>query len=225
MRQAGLPTAGPRTLVSIRNLPEAVVATDPSDRVLVWNEAMAKLVGIPPMLALGKPLPQALPARDIFGNPLCCCFVHEAARRGEPVRTFEIVVQAKGEEARRLVVQVEVMEGASRASHTMVYRLYPERRRIRERRRLEASSLALPPTIPGDSRRISVTGSSRLRNLTARELDVLRLFELGASTPQVAERLGISVATVRNHSQHILHKLGVHTRLEAVSLAFRHGVS
>ncbi|MBP6705344.1 MAG: response regulator transcription factor, partial [Vicinamibacteria bacterium] len=33
----------------------------------------------------------------------------------------------------------------------------------------------------------------------------------------------ISVATTRNHVQHILKKLNVHSKLEAVALAFRNG--
>ena len=41
----------------------------------------------------------------------------------------------------------------------------------------------------------------------------------GASTRAMAERLHVSPATVRNHVQHILEKLGVHSRLEAAASA------
>jgi DNA-binding CsgD family transcriptional regulator len=225
MRQARLPGEGANTLTKIRNLADAAVATDQDDRVLAWNDAMAKLVGIPSMRALGQPLHKVLAARDVFGNPLCCCFVHEAVRRGEPVRTFEISARPRNQEDLRLVVEVEVVPGASPSSHTVVYRLHPERRQLRERRRLEESNLARRAALAEAGPPSAVAGSPRLRKLTAREREVLRLFESGANTPQVAERLGISIATVRNHSQHILHKLGAHTRLEAVSLALRHDVS
>ena len=40
---------------------------------------------------------------------------------------------------------------------------------------------------------------------------------------EVAQHLGISPATARNHVHNILDKLGVHSKLEAVSLAFRSG--
>ncbi len=58
--------------------------------------------------------------------------------------------------------------------------------------------------------------------LTRREVEVLRLMASGLNTGAMADRLHVSRATVRNHIQHILAKLGVHSRLEAVAYANRH---
>jgi DNA-binding NarL/FixJ family response regulator len=58
--------------------------------------------------------------------------------------------------------------------------------------------------------------------LTARELDVLRLMAQGCGTSTVAELLGVSRATIRNHVQNIFGKLNVHTRLQAVLDARAH---
>lgn len=60
--------------------------------------------------------------------------------------------------------------------------------------------------------------------LTPREREVLALLVEGASGQIVARRLGISSNTVRTHVQSILAKLQVHSRLEAVAFAVRHGV-
>src|SRR5262245_6953168 len=57
--------------------------------------------------------------------------------------------------------------------------------------------------------------------LTPRQTEVLRLLAEGRSTDQIAEELHLSVETVRNHIRHILRALGVHSRLEAVALAYR----
>jgi DNA-binding CsgD family transcriptional regulator len=57
--------------------------------------------------------------------------------------------------------------------------------------------------------------------LSRRERDVLQLMTQGLNTAAIAERLRLSPATVRNHAQSILAKLGVHSRLEAVALATR----
>ena len=54
--------------------------------------------------------------------------------------------------------------------------------------------------------------------LTPRQIAVLRLLEQGRSTDQIAAELHISVETVRNHVRGILRTLGVHSRLEAVTL-------
>ena len=61
-------------------------------------------------------------------------------------------------------------------------------------------------------------------SLTPRELEVLRLLAAGANTRVASERLGVSPATVRNHVQNLLGKLGVHSRLEAVAYATRRGL-
>jgi len=61
-------------------------------------------------------------------------------------------------------------------------------------------------------------------DLTARESEVLQLIGAGRSNQHVAQELGISVNTVRNHVQHILAKLGAHSQLEAVAIASRMGL-
>lgn len=58
---------------------------------------------------------------------------------------------------------------------------------------------------------------SPLDKLTERELDVLEYLALGLSRAEIADELELSVNTVRTHLQRLLAKLGVHTRLEAVS--------
>lgn len=57
--------------------------------------------------------------------------------------------------------------------------------------------------------------------LTARELEVLRLLAEGVQQRQIAERLVISPKTVGRHIERILSKLGVHSRAEAVAMAYR----
>ncbi len=52
--------------------------------------------------------------------------------------------------------------------------------------------------------------------LTDRELDVMHLILQGLSNPAIAERLIISVGTVKAHTNHIYGKLGVTNRVEAV---------
>jgi LuxR family maltose regulon positive regulatory protein len=58
-----------------------------------------------------------------------------------------------------------------------------------------------------------------LETLSERELEVLRLLASGASNQAIADQLIITVGTTKSHVNHILSKLGVHNRLEAVARA------
>jgi DNA-binding NarL/FixJ family response regulator len=61
-------------------------------------------------------------------------------------------------------------------------------------------------------------------DLTKRELEVLRLLSDGLSQKEIASSLVISSKTVAAHIQHILGKLGVHSRAQAVAQAYRRGL-
>jgi DNA-binding NarL/FixJ family response regulator len=60
--------------------------------------------------------------------------------------------------------------------------------------------------------------------LTTRELEVLALLAEGLANQAIADKLTVSVHTVRNHVQNILTKLKAHSKLEAVSIAVRRGL-
>ena len=59
--------------------------------------------------------------------------------------------------------------------------------------------------------------------LTPREREILGWMAAGLQNKEIAQKLGLSLATVRNHVHNTLEKLEVHSKLEAVSLAFRNG--
>jgi DNA-binding NarL/FixJ family response regulator len=61
-------------------------------------------------------------------------------------------------------------------------------------------------------------------DLTLRELEVLDLVASGTVNKLIAQRLGLSLNTVRNHVQKILYKLQSHSKLEAVATAVREGI-
>lgn len=83
----------------------------------------------------------------------------------------------------------------------------------------EASRRRRPPV------RLSCGGSRDLEApLTSRQREILSYFAEGWSTDSIARRLSISRVTVRNHTQQILARLGVHSRLAAVARAHREGL-
>ncbi len=59
--------------------------------------------------------------------------------------------------------------------------------------------------------------------LSEREMEVLGCMARGLSNKEIANALGISHQTVKNHVTSILHKLGVEDRTQAVLYALRYG--
>ncbi len=59
-------------------------------------------------------------------------------------------------------------------------------------------------------------------DLTERERAVLALMVTGLNNTEIAAELGVSPSTIKSHVSHILAKLGVSSRTEAVAIAVRH---
>jgi DNA-binding CsgD family transcriptional regulator len=66
--------------------------------------------------------------------------------------------------------------------------------------------------------------AARPFGVTARQYETLALLADGLGTSAIASRLGVAEETARNHIRGLLRQLGVHSRLEAVVLAYRHGL-
>ena len=94
-------------------------------------------------------------------------------------------------------------------------------------RRVAAGEIVMPASDPAsvlEQLRGSL-GEYGLARVTPRETQVLQALAAGETAGQIAASLGISAFTVQSHVKSILAKLGVHSKTEAVTLAWRHGLA
>jgi PAS domain S-box-containing protein len=201
-----------------------MLTTDQECRIVEWSAAARELLGFEAAEVRGRSLFEVLGATDPFGNRLCPhgCGLQEMARQGQPVRMFEMEAAASAGARVRLIASVSLAPAAGRRSlRRFVFHLRPDLRRRGERRRLDDRRR-------GDSN-LAVDGAPGsildFWDLSPREREVLHHLVSGATTRDLAARLGITSTTARNHANHLLRKMGVHSRLEAVALASRHGVT
>jgi DNA-binding NarL/FixJ family response regulator len=78
-----------------------------------------------------------------------------------------------------------------------------------------------PTQIDGES---ADGDQKRGQALSRREREILALIAEGMSSRSIAERLVVSVETVRSHAKNIIRKLEANGRAEAVSIAYRTGI-
>jgi PAS domain S-box-containing protein len=188
-----------------------VIAAD--GRIVLWNRAAEKILGHTAREAIGRPCCEVFVGLDGDGNRLCYqgCHVMNLVKLSEPIQSFDMQTRTKAGKLVWINVSILAASPNDQAGPLTIH-LFRDVTASRELLRLvhERLSPAGDDTpFPADV-------------LTRRELEVLRLMTLGVRTAQVAERLHVSTATVRNHIQNIFGKLGVHSRLEAVVYANKH---
>ena len=73
----------------------------------------------------------------------------------------------------------------------------------------------------GETYFLSTASGETESALTARQRDIVKLAARGASNKEIAEALGITPHTVRNHLTQIFERLGARNRAQAVSMAYK----
>lgn len=78
--------------------------------------------------------------------------------------------------------------------------------------------------LAGQNREEELEARVSIEQITPREREVLQALSEGLSNKEIAAKLHMSVDTERTHMMNILNKLGVHSRLQALLFAARHGL-
>lgn len=208
------------------NTSDGLFAVDADQHVVFWNDSAEGLLGYSAAEVLDMPCYDVLGGRDAQNNRFCRsnCPVVINARRGRTTSDYDVRSLTRYGEDRWVNVSVMVLKRKQDRRPYVVHLLrdVTERRRVEElaRRAMDAlRELAADSEETAASDEFPDSRPTPLPALSPREREVLRLLALGFSTQQIAEHLGISPVTARNHITHVISKLGARTRLQAVLYA------
>ncbi len=205
-RSAGAPHSEANVLHLLGRLAAQAGATDDSERLLLQALALAEWT-------------QEVRTQKRVHATLADVYEHSGSlaralfHLRESHRVERDYYQSMNERrAQALLVRMRVSE-AQREAHAQ---------RIRNLELMEANRRIAARDATAHAR---TRAAAQLRNfgLSERELRVLAQLGRGATNPQIADALGLSPYTVRDHVSVILNKLGVATRTEAAALAVRNG--
>ena len=192
------------------NTGEPAYAVDRNGRIVAWNRAASKTFGHAESAALNANCWELLRGRDVFGNQYC----------GEHCPHREMALRHKAINRCRLQLRHASGHFGEYTISTIALFDEPGKEFLIHLCRPEAVESGEGPAGTGSTQHASglIAGSNIL---TPREMEVLQNLEEGHSTREIATILSISIPTVRNHIEHILHKLHCHSRLEAVAVSRR----
>ncbi len=215
------------TLDAYAKTADGVYAVDSRQRIVYWSPSAKQILGWKPDEVVGQHCYEVLSGGDYEGQQFCRrnCPTITSAKKGRAVDNYDFLTRRK--DGSPVWLNVSIMlpadSGPNGACAVHVFRDVSERRRSEQLAQItldtvtkftageegEVQTKPYPP--PGPP-------------LTQRELEVLRLLASGVATEDIADALGVSRSTARNHIESILAKLGVHSRLQAVVYASKHGL-
>lgn len=190
---------------------DGAFAIGPDGKVVLWNRAAEKMLGHSAREAIGRPCCDLFIGYDDSGNRLCYqgCHVMSLVKMGDPVQSFDMRTRTKA--GRPIWLNLSTLTvPAGQTGGPLTVHLFRDVTATKELLGLVQERLARPGT-----------AEPTTDVLTRREAEILRMIATGVSTKAAADKLHVSPATVRNHVQNILGKLGAHSRLEAVAIATR----
>lgn len=185
-----------------------------SDGNIHWiNERAQELLGRSPDEVIGQPCHGIVCGTTPKGDPLCGprCSIPRKVELGHEIEP--VAMRIPGRDGKDSFVKVVVIaaEGVVDGEYQLVHCVVDENKEERLRRYID-KVVHRTPHAGREPKRLDDF------KLTDREKQILSMLARDETLHGIAETLCVSYVTVRNHVQHILSKLGVHSILEAVAV-------
>ena len=223
-------------LDTLCNTGDGVFIVDANKHIIRWNRGAEKILGYSEADVLTRDCFRVLSGRAT-DKVLCSqnCKVHSAVLKGTTQKNFDMLTQTSDGEPRWLNVTILSPPDAGEPFLAHI---------VRDVTQEKKTSLALEQFLadlgsPGLTLNEVTANKAMTKHpaatrypssdklsaaLSGREIEVLTLLAEGLPTKSLAQKLNISHFTARNHIQNILVKLGLHSKAQAVSYAFKRGI-
>ncbi len=208
---------------------DGAMVVDERGRIVLWNRSAERLLGFRATDVVGRFCRDVMRGETLSGHPLCSpsCPIGARVARGGGVRQFDMQTHTK--DGRVVWLNVSSLPVPSRKRGAfLVAHLFRDITKQATVSHLveELHAMACPIQVrpPASSCRASMPDIPAALPLSPREREILRRLATGERAADMAMALGIKPKTVRNHIQRLLEKLGAHSRLQALALAFRPGI-
>lgn len=215
-----------RLFEALRNAADGAFVIDDELRVVYWNKAAENILGFTDEDVSGRFCYQLLQGRAEGKSFICKaqCRVAKLAFHSSPVPNYDVRMKTKQGEHHWVNMSVFPYRMNDANGKKTIVHLF----RDFDQKEVDEKALDRLVKVINRYHDIRHTNEANLKShqntLTSREREILSLLADGHSTQEIAQRLTISVITVRNHIQHILQKLQAHSRLEAVAIATRYNL-
>lgn len=209
---------------------DGAFAVDRKQRIVSWSASAQRLLGYSAEEVLGRPCYEMVAGRDGRNQSFCRknCPVAENAKRGRATPDYDVQVSAKDGESTWLNMSILLCPSDHGSSDVALHIFRDVTRRRKLEKRAETAITAMRQLLNEED---ASGGASHdpapipRPQLTKREQEVLRLLACGLTTKEIAESMGVSAITARNHVTNLLAKLGARNRLQAVIYASQQNLS
>lgn len=194
----------------VKNLGLAVWISSPERIIAYINDRAATLLGGEISDYLGQPCYEAIAGKDGSGKSFCSekCPIYQDASVNRELEPIHMLVDGTPGSERWVQILPISVRGPEYSGPWLVHCVLTEDKAHRLEKYLTK--------VASRSRHCDAAGTPAFA-LTGREEEILELLAEDETLHAIATELNLSYATVRNHVQHILAKLGVHSIMEAVA--------
>jgi PAS domain S-box-containing protein len=212
-----------RLFDALRNSADGAFVIDENLRIVFWNKTAEAILGYTRDDVVNQFCYQFLHGHDEARRLFCKerCQVVKLALQSKPIPNYDLHVKTKGREECWLNMSVFTYRMNNTNGNRFIVHLF----HALDRKEVDDKALGQLIKVINRYQDIRHNNGTRLDShqnpLTTREREILSLLVDGLGTRDIAELLSISINTVRNHIQHILQKLQVNSRLEAVAIAVK----